>query len=218
MIRLIFLLFVVMHSLSSNAATYVFEGLSFNFASGPNYSEGMRISGFIEFADELIPNSTVNTAGIINYRFNDGVQTLDQSNSEISINTFNTDRNGLPFLYRFNFTKTPVTNVVGEPFSGIQLIFTFNTEGFERFEYGFTSPCIEVSGSVCDVTIFERNVDTGGFFNPGLGGAFPGSWSLQGAGGATQSVPINGVWALALMVLLILMVTLLNRKNHCNKA
>lgn len=212
--QILLILTVLLSSLDAYAVRYEFQGENYNNVIGSNYSDQMRLEGFLEFADVLEPNSTYPISIISGYEFNDGLKILNQSNSEVSGGSINTDSSGLPYFYRLILTKTPISNTVGETVSRIELYFGWNTEGFERNEGGYTASCLTPGVSTC--TGLDDFTDLGEFRNPGLGGAPLPNWTLAGVGGSTLQVPINNIWALMFLavVILVLPIPMLHRNNN----
>lgn len=185
---------------SSEAAVYRVTGSNYEVVNGPNYATDMRVQGWLEFADVLPANGAMVDDEVIAYQFEDGVKTLDQNNSEIFFEYFYTNEDGMPLIYSIKVLQSPVSNVLGEPVSGIELVLTLNTEGFDRYEAGYTGPCLAV-GPTTHCFVASTNEDAGLFFNPGPGGAIPPEWVLLR--GATQSVPVNNHWVMLLLLVLM---------------
>lgn len=86
----------VMSSVAS-ARTYSFQGPVYDEVAGP-YSTDMRVNGYVETSTALLPASPVSdVAGlVVAYSFNDGVVTLDQTNSQLCAIALGTSAAGIP--------------------------------------------------------------------------------------------------------------------------
>lgn len=212
MIRVLLFFIFVLHPLATNAIRYEFQGLNYNNIVGSSYTEEMRLAGYIEVRQELEPLSEYQDEIIIGYRFNDGVQILDETNSDMTLIRINTDANGLPSLYQLTFTKMPLPNAIGESFSQINLYFGWNTEGYERSEGGYNQICLIPGEQVCST--YDELIDSGGYETPGLGGGIPANWSLLRGSDIPQSVPTVSAWSLLIIFVLFLVVFFNYRRTN----
>lgn len=183
------------------AARYVFIGENYNDIVGTNYTVQMRLNGYLEFTEALDSQTSYFAKDIIGYSFNDGIQTFDETNSELTLVRIYTDANAIPFTYRLKFTKTPLPNAPGEVFSEISMYFGWNTEGFERYGGSYNEICLTPGEVVC--ALYDDISDSGGYSSPGLGGAPLPNWSLAGAGSFVP-IPTNNLWSLLLLIIIIL--------------
>ena len=195
-----FLLMVV--SSHTFAVTYSYEGGFYQNIAGPNYTTSMRISATFETATPLASNLSFSdiTASLVSFSFNDGVQTIDQTNAEILGFYVSTDANGVPATWEITLWEAPVTNTPGEPVNGMDLYFNMNlSNDFLVQEQGFTEPCGASGSSYCNGVALNTNF--GGIFDIGPDVTPPGTWTVSGVGGAApQPVPTNQTWAMLMLM------------------
>jgi hypothetical protein len=179
------------------AATYTYQGLNHQTTAGPEYTTQMQIIGHLTFIDLLPADSMVADVQVLDFSFDDGVQTLNSDNAVLVVNALTTDEFGMPMIWDLVVTATPLPAVVDDTVSQITLRRAINTEGFEVSAVGLSEPCVAVTQSGCLPAI---NSNFGSSFQiPGVASF----WSLSS--GSTTAVPMLSTGAFWLLTGLILL-------------
>ena len=182
------------------AATYAFSGGNFVTATG-TYTNAMRVTGQFTVDAALAPNlpSTDITAQVTGYSFNDGVQTLMQTNSRPIVFTIGTDAAGNINTWGVTVWATPVTTMIGGQVAGIDASF----DGTVTTDAGFTdAQCNSIGpGGDCN------GADTAVAMNGGriflLNPPTPGNWTCSDCAVGAVAVPTLSGYAQVTLVLLL---------------
>lgn len=170
---------------SAEAAVYTFRGPLYESATGP-YTTSMRVTGYFETAGPLpasIPLTDI-SGQIVAYSFNDGVVTLDQTNSQICRFSVATNASGIP---AFGYTTIDgVPSGVGSNAMDLQLGTNPNP--------GAQSPFITVGKFIFANAVCTTNA----YDNANLASSTNGL--VYVAPVASQPVPALGPWGLMLLV------------------
>lgn len=190
----VILIFAVLALLIGNyayAATYTYTGAYFTDGDGPDYEEGMRVTGTLVTSSPIPPGFEGDISDILtSWSFNDGVQTLDSSNSEFSPEyppLVGTDEAGLivgEYLIMFSL---PLGTAVGEidSYIGVGL-----------------GTSVGVLGAVCR-TVADGFCDSWEQPTSFAVAEAPGTW--EGSAISTP-IPTLSQWSLILLALILGMV------------
>ena len=191
-IVLSFALLALLISGYANATTYAYTGAYFTDGDGPDYEEGMRVTGTLVTSSPIPPNFSGDISDILtSWSFNDGVQTIDSSNGEFSPEyppQVVTNEEGLvvdSFLAMF---LSPIGTHVGD-------IDSYIAVGLGTSIGVFGAVCRTVADGVCDS--WEEPSSFAVAEDPGV-------W--EGSGVPSTPVPTLSQWSLMLLVLMLGMV------------
>ena len=181
-------------SAQASIARYDYVGPLFNvinnFAPDVTYDETMGLTGYMIFANPLLPDTTYlspETAGLVEFSFFDGIQTLNSANAGFDQSParliLTIGPSGLPILWSVDVIALPGS---GQPLFLREFVTTFqpdfpsNAFGDYGLVMNSTSPGCERSGCV----------NTGAYV-PNAGDANPdiGIWSVS-------AVPLPSAFAL----------------------
>lgn len=202
--KCMYVLLMLLFSCHALAATYSYEGGLFQTINGSNYDTSMRVTASFETSDPLDANLAAGDISslLIDFSFNDGVQTISLDDAEIVSFNVSTNAQGVPDTWSITVWRAPVTNTVGETVDGIDLVFLVDAvNGNSATEQGFSEPCGASGVEYCGFVALNSN--SGGFFDTEA----PGTWAVSGLPvQAVQSVPVNNLVALLMLSVLLLMV------------
>ena len=153
-------------------STYTYSGNNFDTVLGA-YTTSMNNTGSFTVAVQLTPNMPAGTdisAQVLSYSFNDGVQTLTESNSYIV--QFSVGTNSFCEISEYRITIWQGDSLV----SGIDVVYSTGPPD-NSADYGFQGvPCATIAGGRCVASDLAISTGTDyGQLNstPGT----PGSWS-----------------------------------------
>ena len=157
------------------AAIYSYVGNNFNQISDPTppsgtYTGSMSVTGSFEVGSLLSPMSLADISGLVtSYSFNDGRQTLDDSNSDISSFTIEILGDGSVGEWRID-VRSPFSSpaFVGATF---QRILTSDTSSLVTQDIGSIQECTAVSGSPASCSSTSLS-------DVGQVSLTPGTWSV----------------------------------------
>jgi hypothetical protein len=179
-ITLILAVFVVATALGASktraeAATYSYVGFHYNEVFNnildpniPSYNTAMNVKILFERDSRLPPNFPLSdiSDSLQSYRFNDGINTLTDANSELEVFLVETDAAGnISFWSMSAKIFFPSLPAVGDIELGIS---SFSVSGGAR-DLGTIARCIQVTSGPCSLTRV----------NLGLLEDTPGIWSMQ---------------------------------------
>lgn len=196
-------------STSVFATTYSYVGS--NFIAGQvtlPYTTSMHLTGSITTSLPIPPNSSISLTDpiVTSWSFNDGVQTLNNTNSSnfpppFIQSSLSTDASGAISFAIINIGETPIPTALGQFGNAISLAHNFpsNTQGIAAGRMGLE--CTASAGGVCTAYNFNGSTSHGatapwGQFNNQLG-----SWSRSIQ---AENVPSLSTWGIILLVLSLL--------------
>lgn len=186
----------------TQATTYTYTGPQFDQAFG-SYTTMDRVTGSFTTADPLpdnLGNGDISNL-VQSYEFNDGVQTLDESNSTIIVFNVSTDSLGNPSTWSITVWAAPVTTMDGGPVQGIGTTYTPGEMGLIQEDGFLDGICFENNGpgGQCSGASFE-GTNSGGFFQ-----VAPSAPAGRWLGGRIRVIPTLNILGLSLLIALILL-------------
>ena len=182
------------------ATTYTYSGANFTSFSGA-YSASSRVTGSFTLAAPLaasLPNTDIRSL-ILSYSFSDGVQTRNETNSEIcavSIYGFRVSTDASGNIATWAITLCSPVAAAGDPVTGV---FTIRDIGVTDTveDLGVSGTCGELSGGACS----SIGVATSGTIYSNS----PLSWSREvGPVASSVEIPTLSDWSLAALAAMML--------------
>ncbi len=171
-------------SLANAATTYTYTGNNFNSIEGTVYSTSDSVSGSFTVTSAFPANMNVIDIRqqVLSYSFTDGVNTFNESNSEICMTDMfgfwvGTDSNGDP--NEWGITLCSPVSAVPNP---AQLLISANAGEDFVADGGISGTCTEVNEDGC---IRFDDVTEGGQIE-----GQPGTWAQQEEGALGEAAPI----------------------------
>ena len=201
-------------SLANAATTYTYTGNNFDTVTGV-YSTSDSVSGSFTVAS-IFPADmdTVDISQqVLSYSFTDGVNSLNESNSEFCTGFaygiwVGTDSNGNLNEWSVSIC-TPVSTVPNP----VELIMSLNAGDQLIADAGGSSTCIGMDGDACDEFAPDDNTDSGAIQEQ------PGTWAQSGEAEASPVPALNTRMAFLVAILLGLtgLVSVCRRKTIWSK-
>lgn len=187
-VMLTFAVLALLISGYANATTYTYTGAYFTDGGGPDYEEGMRVTGTLVTSSPIPPNFSGDISDIMtSWSFSDGVQTIDSSNGEFSPEyppQVLTNEEGLIVDSFLAFFLSPIATTVGDTDSYIGVVFSQSIGVIGAV-------CLTVVDGVC--TTYEEPTSFAQAEDPGV-------WVTSAT---STAIPTLSQWSLILLALIL---------------